>query len=72
MCHYHQTSPESHFTRQRVCTRATPHGRITLSDMKLIETSDGRREERELADEHEWRATLRELFRIDLSPDLPA
>ena len=66
MCHYHQTSPESHFTRQRICSQATPRGRITLSDLKLMETRDGRREERELAGEEQWRATLRELFRVDL------
>lgn len=68
MCRYHQTSPESHFTRQRVCTRATPEGRVTLSDLKLIETRSGEREERELLGEQQWRATLRELFRVDL-PD---
>jgi len=66
MCRYHQTSPESHFTRQRICSRATPEGRITLSDWKLIETRNGRRMERELAGDDEWRATLRELFKIDL------
>jgi N-hydroxyarylamine O-acetyltransferase len=66
MCRYHQTSPESHFTRQRICTRATTEGRVTLSDWKLIETREGRREERELAGEQQWRATLRELFRVDL------
>ena len=66
MCRYHQTSPESHFTRQRICTRATPEGRVTLSDLKLIETRNGEREERELAGEQQWRATLRELFRVDL------
>lgn len=66
MCHYHQTSPESHFTRQRICSQATPDGRITLSDRKLIETRNGVREERELSGEVEWRATLRERFRIDL------
>ena len=66
MCRYHQTSPESHFTRQRICSRATPEGRITLSDWKLIETRNGRRMERELAGDGEWRATLRELFKIDL------
>ena len=31
MCHYHQTSPESHFTRARLCSRATEAGRVTLS-----------------------------------------
>jgi N-hydroxyarylamine O-acetyltransferase len=66
MCHYHQTSPESHFTRQRICSLATAQGRVTLSDWKLIETRDGRREERELAGEEQWRATLRDLFRVEL------
>ncbi len=66
MCHYHQTSPESHFTRQRICSRATAEGRITLSDLKLIETRNGTRTERELAGDHEWRATLREMFMINL------
>jgi N-hydroxyarylamine O-acetyltransferase len=28
MCHYHQTSPESHFTCQRICSLATPEGRL--------------------------------------------
>ena len=66
MCHYQQTSPESHFTRQRICSRATLRGRITLSDLKLIETVDGRREERTLGGEDEWRAKLRELFGVIL------
>jgi len=68
MCAYQQTSPESHFTRERICSRATARGRFTLSDLKLIETIDGRREERVLGGEDEWRATLRELFQINLPP----
>jgi N-hydroxyarylamine O-acetyltransferase len=67
MCRYHQTSPESSFTRRRVCTRATPDGRVTLSDMRLITTRNGAREERELADEDEVQAVLRELFGVELS-----
>jgi N-hydroxyarylamine O-acetyltransferase len=66
MCHYHQTSPESHFTRKRVCTRATPEGRITVSDDKLIETRNGVRKERVLAGEGELRAKLHELFGVTL------
>jgi N-hydroxyarylamine O-acetyltransferase len=67
MCRYHQTSRESYFMRQRICSRATPEGRITLSDWKLIETRNGNRTEHELAGDHEWRATLREMFEINLS-----
>jgi N-hydroxyarylamine O-acetyltransferase len=66
MCRYHQTSPESSFTRRRVCTRATPDGRVTLSDMRLITTRAGERRERELGDEDEVRAVLREWFGVEL------
>jgi N-hydroxyarylamine O-acetyltransferase len=58
MCRYHQTSPQSPFTRKRVCSRATPEGRITLAEMELITTHGNRREERSLTSEAEWRAAL--------------
>lgn len=64
MCRYHQTSPDSHFTQNRVCSRATPTGRVTLSGMKLVETEKGFRRERELADEREYDALLRGMFGI--------
>ena len=70
MCRYHQTSPESSFTRRRVCTRATPDGRVTLSDMRLIITHDGERSERELADEAEVQAVLQEWFGVVFPTDL--
>lgn len=66
MCHYHQTSPASHFTRQRVCTRATLGGRLTLSEQRLIVTSSGQRQERALPDERAYLAALREHFDIHL------
>ncbi|MCP3139086.1 arylamine N-acetyltransferase family protein [Pyxidicoccus xibeiensis] len=62
MCHFHQTSPESHFTRRRLCSRATPGGRITLKEGALLITRDGAREERPLADEDAWRRALAEHF----------
>jgi N-hydroxyarylamine O-acetyltransferase len=66
MCRYHQTSPESSFTQKRICSRATSDDRITLSEMKLITTSEGAREERSLSSEKEWNSTLREKFGIRL------
>lgn len=66
MCHYHQTSPESHFTRHRICSLATPEGRVTLSDEKLIETRGNLREERLLSGDQEWRVKLRERFGVVL------
>lgn len=65
-CEFQQTSPESHFTRQRVCTLPTQNGRITLSDLKLIRTVGDGREERILASEDEWRSTLAGLFGVHL------
>jgi N-hydroxyarylamine O-acetyltransferase len=66
MCHYHQTSPESHFTQKRLCTLATSTGRVTLSDMKLIVTENGHREERILISEKEWLETLKKHFAMML------
>ena len=66
MCHYHQTSPDSSFTQNRICSRATPEGRITLSEMKLIVTRNGQREERSLVSEAERSAVLEEQFGIRL------
>lgn len=63
MCEYHQTSPESPFTRRRLCTLATPEGRITLSDRRLLITQNGKREERLLSEE-ERRTALKEQFGI--------
>ena len=59
MCHVHQTSPKSSFTQKRICSRATPQGRITLSEMKLIVTSTGSRQETVIASEEERRRRAR-------------
>ncbi len=67
MCEYHQTSPQSHFTEGRICTRATPHGRITLSGMRFITTENGQRQERVLNSEDEYASLLRDQFGIVMS-----
>lgn len=64
MCSFHQTSPESHFTRQKICSRLTQRGRISLSDMRLIVTEDGVRNERPVKDEQEYAELLRNRFGI--------
>lgn len=66
MCHVHQTSPESSFTQKRICSRATAEGRITLSEMKLIVTSSGRREETRIGSEEECQKILQREFGIRL------
>jgi len=67
MCRYHQTSPASSFTRKRVCTLATPAGRVTLSDRELIVTAHGKRTTQVLPDEPAIQVALREHFGIDLA-----
>jgi N-hydroxyarylamine O-acetyltransferase len=66
MCHFHQTSCESHFTQKRICSLAVPNGRITLADLKLITTKNGTRQERILASEEERHAVLEQCFGIVL------
>lgn len=66
MCRYHQTSRESHFTRNRICSLATPDGRVTLSGMRLITRSNGTREERPLKDDAELHSVLHRHFGIVL------
>lgn len=64
MCLFQQTSPQSHFTKGRVCTLATPGGRLTLSELRLITSKEGAKEERLLEDEQEYATLLREQFGI--------
>lgn len=66
MCHYQQTSPDSPFTKKRVCSRATTRGRITVTASKVIVTEDGVRTETELPDDAAWRGALLEHFAIEL------
>ncbi len=72
MCHYQQTSPDSTFTRKSVCSKATPEGRITLSNGRLIVTSVGRREERRVESVREYRNLLREHFGFDIEDEAEA
>jgi len=67
MCHYQQSSPQSHFTQKRLCSLATPEGRVTLSDSRLIITSHGQRQEQELIDQTAYETALRDYFGIYLS-----
>jgi N-hydroxyarylamine O-acetyltransferase len=71
MCRFHQSSPESHFTRSWICSRATPDGRITVANNRLIVSRGAEREERELGSKEELRKCLDELLGVkiaDLSP----
>jgi N-hydroxyarylamine O-acetyltransferase len=64
-CRYHQTSPESHFTRNTVCSLATPTGRVTIRGRTMIVTRGGHREEHTLTD-RELLDAYRRQFGIEL------
>ena len=65
MCAFHQNSPESHFTKSWICSRATPDGRITLANMRLIVTGGNLREEIQLSTEADVRRCLREYLGVE-------
>lgn len=64
MCHFHQTSPESHFTKAPLCSLATPDGRFTLSGLRLITTSAQQRDEQALENRDDFDHILRARFGI--------
>ena len=64
MCHFHQTSPESHFTKAPLCSLATADGRVTLSGLRLITTSAQQRDEQPLENRDDFDRLLRDQFGI--------
>ncbi len=61
---YHQTSPDSHFTKNKICSMATDNGRVTLSNTKLIITEGGNKSSLDIADEADFQNKLKEYFDI--------
>ena len=66
MCHYHQTSPDSHFTWKRMCTLPTEKGRITISGNTLKLTEANRYTEKQIENEMEFKKLLKAHFNIEL------
>ena len=66
MCRHHQESPDSSFTRQRVCSIETTGGRVTLAGMTLIETAGDERRETPIGSDGEYRQILLERFGVEL------
>jgi len=54
MCDFQQYSPDSHFTKGKLCSIMTADGRKTLTDSKFILTTTGEKEERPIGDESEF------------------
>jgi N-hydroxyarylamine O-acetyltransferase len=68
MCRFQQTSPESHFTQNKVCSLMTDLGRKTLSSDKFIETEDGVRTETPVENEEQFNEILLREFGIEANP----
>lgn len=66
MCRYHQTSPASPFTRNKICSLATLTGRITLTGTELKVTENGKQEIVPVKSEEEWSRMLAKHFGIRL------
>ena len=66
MCHWHQTSPRSWHTQNRICTRATPDGRITLRETKLVITQGKDRSEQIISTKEEYVDALKNHFGIEM------
>jgi len=64
-CHYYETSPKG-FTQKRICSRATENGHVSLSEDRLIVTTNGERQEFQLSGEAEFRRALLDHFGISL------
>jgi N-hydroxyarylamine O-acetyltransferase len=65
-CNYHQTSPQSSFTRESIISRATPDGRVSLQDDWLILTRHGLRTQRAITSRDQYNAQLQHYFGITL------
>jgi N-hydroxyarylamine O-acetyltransferase len=65
-CSYHQTSPESSFTRGSIISQATADGRVSLEDEHLILTKNGQRSARSLQGKDEYLILFKEYFDVTL------
>jgi N-hydroxyarylamine O-acetyltransferase len=63
-CDWNQTSPDSHFTKGRLCSLMTVNGRKTLTDDKFILTDGNERTETPIVSEDEFESVLFTQFGI--------
>jgi N-hydroxyarylamine O-acetyltransferase len=64
-CEYHQTFPNSIFTKKRIISRITENGRVSLDNDALIVTIDGLKTIEEVTEER-WGKLLKEHFGVSL------
>jgi N-hydroxyarylamine O-acetyltransferase len=66
VCDWLQTSPQSRFTQGDIVSLATPSGRLTFSERRLIIAENGTREERLIESPADEAAALKQYFGITL------
>lgn len=66
-CLYQQTSPESHFTQNKLCSLATDKGRITLTAQHLKIREQDKTTEVKISSETEFLSCLEKFFGIRLN-----
>jgi N-hydroxyarylamine O-acetyltransferase len=71
MCQYHQSSPRSSFTQGPVCSRATPDGRITLTDGEMIFTQGSDKSQVAVQNKEHFKRLLAEYFSIAMPAHQP-
>lgn len=67
MCEFHQTSPRSHFTQNKMCSLPTQYGRITLSGNELKIRSKRTTKTKTIQNEEEFNECLRRYFDIKIN-----
>lgn len=70
MCEFHQTSTESHFTQNKLCSILTPAGRMTLTDTELIIKTSGHTETIIISGEYEFLTELKIKFGVKVDTGL--
>jgi N-hydroxyarylamine O-acetyltransferase len=63
-CEYQQTSPESHFMKNKICSLMTESGRKTLTDTKFVVTEHGEKTETAIDSDEEFDRLLLSEFGI--------
>lgn len=70
ICHFHQTSTDSPFTKGSMISLPKPNGRVTLTGQQLIVTRQGERVEQALPDRAAYFENLEQHFGVVLPPEL--
>lgn len=69
MCDHQQYSPDSHFTKGKLCSIMTQRGRKTLTDKSFLVTADGAKTETAIASDDDFYSILTREFGIAGRPE---